>query len=149
EGDPGRACGTAGRTECRPAHAGHDVAQWRHLAAAAASAARGMVRAARVAMRRTVFPVAMFLATAPVFAGTWTDLWLTPDQQGQRMLDAGDASGAAKQFQDPRLRAYADAKAGNYDSAVEQLAPMKDAESLYNRGNALARAGKLQEALGA
>jgi Ca-activated chloride channel family protein len=100
-------------------------------------------------MRRTVLSLAFLLASAPVFAGTWSDLWLTPDQQGQRLLDAGDAARAAKQFQDPRLRAYADVKAGNYNSAAEQLAPLKDVDSLYNRGNALARAGKLKDALAA
>jgi Ca-activated chloride channel family protein len=100
-------------------------------------------------MRRTVLSLALLFASSHAFAGTWTDLWLTPDQQGQRLLDAGDAAKAAQRFQDPRRRAYADVKAGNYESAARQLASLKDVDSLYNRGNALARAGKLKEALAA
>src|SRR5690348_77612 len=100
-------------------------------------------------MRRTLLLLALLVASPEVFAATWTDLWLTPDQQGQRLLDAGEAGKAAQQFQDPRRRAYADVKAGNYDAAATQLAPLKDVDSLYNRGNALARAGKLKDALAA
>jgi Ca-activated chloride channel family protein len=40
-------------------------------------------------------------------------------------------------------------QAGRYDKAAEQLAPFKDADSEYNRGNALAHTGKLQDALAA
>ena len=34
-------------------------------------------------------------------AGWWKDLWRTPDQQAQRLFDAGDYAAAASLFTDP------------------------------------------------
>jgi Ca-activated chloride channel family protein len=93
------------------------------------------------------------LVAAGALAGNaptaWSDLWHTPDQQGQALLDAGDPSGAAARFQDPRRRAYADLEAGRYQDAANLLGPLTDAQSQYNLGNALAKAGQLQPALAA
>lgn len=85
------------------------------------------------------------LIAMPVEAG-W---WQTEAQQAQSLLDQGDAAAAAAVFSDPRRKAYAELKAGDYQAAAEHLAPFDDAESHYNRGNALARAGDLQGALAA
>ena len=79
----------------------------------------------------------------------WSNLWRTPDQQGQALLDAGQPAQAAERFRDPRRRAYADFQAGRYQDAAKLLAPFTDAQSEYNRGNALAEAGQLQAALAA
>lgn len=79
----------------------------------------------------------------------WSDLWHTPDQQGQALLDAGKPGEAARRFHDPRRRAYADLQAGRDADAAKLLAPFGDAESEYNRGNALAKTGQLQAALAA
>ncbi|HEU5443333.1 MAG TPA: hypothetical protein VFU61_05875 [Steroidobacteraceae bacterium] len=95
-------------------------------------------------------------ASEPAIAGTassayaaWSDLWRTPDQQGEELLDAGQPAQAAGRFHDPRRRAYADLRAGRYAQAAKLLAPFTDAQSEYNRGNALARSGQLQAALAA
>ena len=79
----------------------------------------------------------------------WSDLWRTPDQQGQALLDAGKPVLAAARFHDPQRRAYADIEAGRYPQAAKLLAPFTDPESEYNRGNALAESGQLQPALAA
>lgn len=79
----------------------------------------------------------------------WSDLWRTPDQQGEAMLDAGEPAPAAVRFRDPRRRAYADLEAGRYGQAAKLLAPFTDARSEYNRGNALAESGQLRAALAA
>jgi Ca-activated chloride channel family protein len=90
------------------------------------------------------------LASATALAGSaWSDLWRTPDQQGQALLDAGEPALAAARFQDPRRRAFADLEAGDDQEAAKLLQPFDDAESEYNRGNALARSGQLQAALAA
>jgi Ca-activated chloride channel homolog len=91
----------------------------------------------------------LVLAGAGAQAGTWSNLWFTPEQQGQRQLEAGHAREAAKMFSDPRRRGYAELEAKDYGAAQRQLAPLPDAESQYNRGNALARAGNLRSALDA
>ena len=78
----------------------------------------------------------------------WRDLWMRPDQQASRLLERGEAKAAAERFQDPHWRATARYQAGDYAAAAAGFdgdAP----DSLYNRGNALARAGHLQAALAA
>jgi Ca-activated chloride channel family protein len=99
--------------------------------------------------RRCTPAVVLLLAAAGARAGSWSDLWLRPDQQGQRELEAGHPSRAAELFTDPRRRAYAELEAKEYDAAQKRLAPLSDAESEYNRGNALARSGNLRTALDA
>ncbi|MGA7541162.1 MAG: hypothetical protein WBW93_20570 [Steroidobacteraceae bacterium] len=94
-----------------------------------------------------------YLASGTVRAGealnAWSDLWHTPDQQGQALLDAGEPARAADRFHDPRRRAYADLEAARYQGAAKLLAPFTDPESEYNRGNALANSGQLPAALAA
>ena len=107
---------------------------------------------------RTVLPAAALLGCAYLTSATaragatltaWSDLWRTPDQQGQALLDAGKPAQAADRFHDPRRRAYADLQAGRYPAAAKLLAPFTDPESEYNRGNALAESGQLPAALAA
>ena len=86
---------------------------------------------------------------ASLVSSAWSDLWRTQDQQAQVLLEAGQAAQAADRFHDPRRRAYADLEAGRYPDAAKLLAPFTDAESEYNRGNTLAKAGQLQPALAA
>src|SRR5579885_1906545 len=76
-------------------------------------------------------------------------LWITREQRAQRLLDAGHAAQAAQLFDDPRRRAYADARIGRDAEAARLLAPLHDPDSQYNRGNALARLGNLVGALAA
>lgn len=80
---------------------------------------------------------------------SWTDWWLNQDQQAQRALDHGDAKQAAQLFKDPRRQAYAESRAGKYADAAKRLVPFNDAQSQYNRGNALAYSGDLKNALSA
>ena len=82
-------------------------------------------------------------------ATVWSDLWRTPDQQGQALLQGGKPAQAAARFHDPRRRAYADIESGHYRQAAQLLAPFADPRSQYNRGNALVRAGQLRAALAA
>lgn len=88
-------------------------------------------------------------AHAQGWRAAWSDLWHTPDQQGEAMLAAGEPAQAAARFHDPRRRAYAELEAGRYPQAAKLLAPFGDAESEYNRGNALAHSGQLEAALAA
>lgn len=99
-------------------------------------------------MRRTAFFVALAVASSCASASTWTDLWSTREQQAQRLLPQHPDE-AAKLFSDPRRRAYAELAAGHNAQAAELLKPFSDANSQYNRGNALARAGQLKDALSA
>ena len=100
-------------------------------------------------MRRVTLMLLLGLASVAARADTWSDLWATREQQAQKLLDSKRPAEAVPLFADPRRRAYAELQAGQYAKAAEHLAPFKDAESQYNRGNALAHTGKLQDALAA
>jgi Ca-activated chloride channel family protein len=91
--------------------------------------------------------VLLLPAPGPAEAFEWRDLWLTPDQQARRNLEAGDAKAAARRFEDPAWKAAAAYRAGEYDAAAQQLESLKDSPAHYNRGNALARQGRLEDAL--
>ena len=93
----------------------------------------------------------LLLLTQPQHAraGAWQDLWLTPDQQGQRALQDGDNEAAADLFERPDWAGLASYRAEDYDNAVQSFTQDDGADAWYNRGNALARSGKLDEALAA
>jgi Ca-activated chloride channel family protein len=82
-------------------------------------------------------------------ASSWSDLWYRRDQQAQHALQAGDSKRAAELFADPRHQAYAQLQSEQYAAAAKRLEPFADADSQYNRGNALAKSGDLQGALNA
>jgi Ca-activated chloride channel family protein len=78
---------------------------------------------------------------------SWRDLWLTPDQQAQQDFRADKPGQAAERFRDPQWKAAAEYKAGRFDQAAKGLEPLNTPASQYNRGNALAKQGQLEEAL--
>lgn len=78
---------------------------------------------------------------------SWTSWWRNADQRGEKLLQEGDAAAAATVFTDPQRKAYAKIMAGDYRQAARDLSAFDDGDAHYNRGNALAHAGKLQEAL--
>ncbi len=84
-----------------------------------------------------------------VVAFEWQDLWKTPDQRGAELLESGDAKSAQAIFDDPRWRGSAAYKANNYTQAASDFAQDNSATGHYNRGNALARAGQLEQAIDA
>jgi len=77
----------------------------------------------------------------------WKDLWFNPNQQAAHTLEQGDTTTAAQQFEDKEWKATAQYRAGQYQQAAESLEGIKTPDALYNKGNAMARAGKLPEAL--
>lgn len=86
-------------------------------------------------------------APSPAEALVWADLWKTPDQQAQQVLQSGDAKAAAERFVDPGWKAAAEYKAGEYDEAAKRLEAIDTPLAQYNRGNALAQQGQLEAAL--
>ena len=80
-------------------------------------------------------------------ASVWDDLWLTADQQGRRALEQDDNESAAQLFDNQDWAGTAAYRAGDYEQAVEKFSDETRADSLYNRGNALARAGQLEAAM--
>lgn len=94
-----------------------------------------------------VFALALITPPAPVQAFEFSDLWLRSDQQAARALAEGDAKRAQELARDPALRGSAAYRAEDYPAASKAWANAHGADALYNQGNALAKAGKYEEAL--
>ncbi|MGE7958667.1 VWA domain-containing protein [Pseudomonas sp. NPDC089530] len=94
-------------------------------------------------------PLLLLAAPQPSYAFDFSNLWLRPDQQGQRLLEQRRPSEAARHFEDPQWQGVALYEAGNYAAAAQRFAEGSDARAHYNRGNALARSGELEAALDA
>ena len=94
-------------------------------------------------------PLLLLVSPQPSYALGWDDLWLRPDQQGQRLLEADKAKEAASRFRDPQWQGEALYRAGDYAGAAERFAQSDSAIAHYNRGNALAKGNELEAALDA
>jgi len=77
------------------------------------------------------------------------DWFERPDQRGARAFADENYEASADAFEDPAWQAAARYRAGECGAAAETLAGRLDAQSNYNRGNALARARQFEEALAA
>jgi Ca-activated chloride channel family protein len=108
---------------------------------------------AALAFRRGYLLLLCALVLLPMprsaYALGWDDLWQRPDQRGAQALAAQQPQQAAKLFKDPRWRAAAHYRAGDYQAVLKDLAKQPGAAAAYNRGNALAHLGKYQQALNA
>ncbi|WAG77213.1 VWA domain-containing protein [Metapseudomonas furukawaii] len=109
-----------------------------------------LLLAACAGRRGWLFCLPLLLALPnPSYAFDFADLWLRPDQQGQRLLDAQRPAEAATRFSDPRWQGLALYQAGDYAEAAARFAQGDGAADHYNRGNALARSGELEAAIDA
>lgn len=97
-------------------------------------------------------PLVLLLGLVPppdAQALEWADWWGRPDQQAAEALAAGQAAQAAERFERLDWRAAANYQAGDYAKALQALEGLSGAEADYNRGNSLAKLGRLEEALAA
>lgn len=91
----------------------------------------------------------IFLPDKSAYAWEFKDLWVKKDAQGTEAFSEENYDQAASLFEDDAWRAAANYKEGNYETAVADLSLLEDAESLYNRGNALAHLDRYEEAIAA
>lgn len=112
-----------------------------------------------------LLPLAMWLFRRAAFLGAFLLFSFVPDQhayaneltdlfknQDQRALDAyqqGDYERAAGNANSKQLKGSALYQQGNYDAAIAQFSQDTSATGFYNAGNALAKAGKLDESIAA
>ena len=96
---------------------------------------------------RLLLTVVLLWAATARADSFWDSLWHNADQQGERLMQQGNAAAAAQTYRDPRRKAYAELQAGDFTNAANHFSVFDDSNGNYNRGNALARAGQLEEAL--
>lgn len=75
------------------------------------------------------------------------NFWSTPDQRGQRLLNAEQFVQAAETFADPFRRAAALAQSRDFKSAGSLFATLPGPESAFNHGNALVMQGEYETAI--
>lgn len=102
----------------------------------------------RGALLVIILAIAPLLAPRPAMAFDWHDLWTRPDQKGEALIKQ-DPKQAIDRFNDPDWRASAQYRAGDYGAAAKTWAGSDSPDADYNRANALAREGKLEDALDA
>ena len=94
--------------------------------------------------------VILLLMQAPsAKALEWADLWFTPDQQGQRLMDQGEYQQAAGKFKTAERIGTALFLAGDFEGAASVLGRSSSAEANYNRGNAHVMLGDYDAAIDA
>ena len=69
----------------------------------------------------------------------FTDIWLTPDQQGRIAFDRGDYREAAKRFADPMWRGIAAYRAFDFLTAAQEFRKIETTEGRFALGNAEAQ----------
>ena len=79
----------------------------------------------------------------------WRDLWKTKDQQAAEAYANENHELAAGLFEEAGWRGAANYRAKNYENAVASFSTSDTPDGHYNRGNALALAGNLPEAIAA
>jgi Ca-activated chloride channel family protein len=79
----------------------------------------------------------------------WNDLWQRRDRQAWEALQDNAPARAAELARDPALQGAAAYRAGDYARALSALEAVQGADAAYNRGNALAKLQRFEEALDA
>ncbi|UQG57256.1 MULTISPECIES: VWA domain-containing protein [unclassified Marinobacter] len=84
----------------------------------------------------------------PAQALSWGELWQREDQRAPALIEQNPKQ-AAEQLQTPEWQGTALYRSGEFEAAGDRFADVPGAEGAYNRGNALAQAGKLAQAIAA
>ena len=98
---------------------------------------------------RLAMALLLLLQASSVLAFEWTDLWFTPDQQGQQLMEKGEYQRAAGKFTTPDSIGAALFLAGDFEKAASVFGRSTSAEAHYNRGNANIMLGNYDAAIDA
>ena len=107
-----------------------------------------------LAFRRGVVFVVPLLASTVLLtvapdaqAFRWNDLWQNNNQQGQHQFSQGQHEKAAELFDSADWKGSSFYRSGDYQNALEQWQVIDSEAGNYNRGNAHAKLGQLEDAL--
>jgi Ca-activated chloride channel family protein len=97
--------------------------------------------------RALVVLLGLLLVPGSAVASGFLELWLTPDQQGDRLLAQERYPEAAAAYSDPARRAVAYYRGGDFERAAAVWGSLATPEAAFNRGNALVFLGRYEEAI--
>ncbi len=94
--------------------------------------------------RRGILVILVFcLVSSQSYAG----FFLNNDQEGLLAFNKQKYKDAAKTFENSEWKAASYYRLGDYEAAYKEYAKKNDETALYNQGNALAKSGKIDEAI--
>lgn len=93
--------------------------------------------------RKGLLVAALVFYSANASAG----FFLNDNQEGLRAFNQGDYAAAASSFKDSKWQGAAYYRAGDYQKALAAYQKGNGIEDLYNQGNALAKGGKIDQAI--
>ena len=94
--------------------------------------------------RRGVLAVILLCMWINAAEANW---FLNDNQEAMRLFKAEQYEAATQKFKDPQWQGAAAYKSGNYEQALKQFSAEEGLDALYNQGNALAKSGKIKEAI--
>jgi Ca-activated chloride channel family protein len=95
------------------------------------------------------FASCVSLPVSDLHAAALGDLWQRADQQTAAALASGDAKKAAEIAPTPAWHGSAAYRNGDYEAAATDYAKVDGADGAYNKGNALAKLGRYEDAIAA
>ena len=87
------------------------------------------------------------MANQPDSLSWWQTPFMNDNQEALNSYQRGKYKDAVNQFNDDTWKASSLYKSGDYEGALNAFKSIPGAESLYNQGNALAKLGKLEDAI--
>lgn len=94
--------------------------------------------------RRGIFVILLVLGFSSSAQAGW---FLNNDQESLKAFNNNDFQQAEQKFEDKNWKAAAQYRLGDYQSSLKNYAGKEDVTSLYNQGNALAKGGKIEDAI--
>ena len=95
------------------------------------------------------FALAFALPSPSAQALSFRDLWQRPDQQAAAALAAGDPKQAQAVGASPQWQGSAAYRNGDFEAATKAFSEGQNADAAYNKGNALAKEKKYEDAIAA
>lgn len=89
----------------------------------------------------------LLVASPDASAFEWNELWQNSDQRAHDQFDQGQHEKASELFDSADWKGSSFYRSGDYENALQQWQDIDSENANYNRGNALAKLGKLKEAL--
>ena len=105
--------------------------------------------AALVFRRGLIWLVPLYILVLPPDAQAldWSAWWQNNDQRANQLFEQGDHAAAAELFDDPDWKASSSYRAGDYAAALDTWEQLESEAAAYNHANALAKLGRLDDAL--